>query len=430
MSNYPKYMLACAFAEKGDKIIPPATAEDAGIGRFSQEEGWGSYNAIPIAEGGIPPKRQDFNALAYMLSQLLVWYQQGGIMKYSVDIDYEEGNEVFHQGIKYRCLKANGPKSTRVAPSNNPDFWKDMDAHIDKPSVQAGQVTAFYNCKVGGSDGRRLIPWGSTTADETYVLCDGGSDGSGGSVPNLIDRFLLPSRVSESGAVGGVLTASTNSKTISGTVGETILTLDQIPSHSHGASVASSGGHTHGVTVGSGGSHSHTGSAASAGSHSHSGSTGSAGSHSHTRGSMNITGEVARLNLYASQVTASGAFYSVTDDGFVGIGKGDWDTAQRVYLNAAGGWTGSTSTDGSHSHSVSVSSGGSHSHTVTIASGGSHSHTASSDSAGSHSHTVTVASVGGGGAHTHTLTGASHTHEVTLDRPPYYKLAFFVKIPE
>lgn len=126
---------------------------------------------------------------------------------------------------------------------------------MDAPSVIAGQITPFYNCKLGGSDGRRLIPWGESVADERYVLCDGGDDGLGGTVPNLVGKFILPSTVDESGATGGSQNVTTAEAKIAGTVGETILSIDQIPSHTH------------------------------------SGATGSAGSHSHNRGTMNITGK-------------------------------------------------------------------------------------------------------------------------------------------
>lgn len=426
MTRYPQYTLSSAFAESGDKTIPPSTSEEAGLGRLSQAEGWGAYNAKPIAEGGIPPKREDFNGLAFMLSQLLVWYQQGGIMRYSAEFDYEVGNEVFYRDSKFRCLKENGKSSEIVVPGSDKKVWRNMDT----PSVLAGQVTAFYNCRLGGSDGRRLIPWGETDADERYVICDGGDDGMGGKVPDLIDKFLLPCTIATVGQIGGSLTASTDAKQISGTVGETVLTLEQIPSHAHSGKTASAGGHTHTVTVQSGGSHGHSGEASSAGSHTHSGSTSSAGSHSHTRGSMNITGTAWAYEVgKAGGWKTTGAFYDAGAGGAKGSHDNS-DTCANLGFDASRSWTGYTSSDGYHSHSMSLNSAGSHTHSVTISSGGSHSHTATVTTNGSHEHTVTISSVGGGLGHTHSLTGASHTHSVALERPPFYRMAFFVKLPE
>lgn len=348
MSNYPQYFLKTPIAVDGDKTVPPATAQEAGTGRLSQEYGWGRYNSLPIGEGGIPPKREDFNGALFLLSQLLLWYQQGGVMQYSVDFDYEVGNEVFHSGTKYRCLVANGPASSIVSPGSDKTVWKNLDA----PSVIAGQVTPFYNCKLGGSDGRRLIPWGESVADERYILCDGGSDGLGGNVPNLIDRFVLPSTVEDAGKTGGSESAQTTEVKISGTVGETVLTLEQIPSHSH------------------------------------SGTTTSAGSHTHSRGTMNITGKFPAP--FSGEV--SGAFYDTGESGHNSY-ENDWEN-NILAFDASRSWTGETS------------------------------------SAGAHTHEFSLGSSGGGLGHTHTLTGASHSHGVTIPLPRFYRLAFFVKLPE
>lgn len=349
MSKYPQHKLYCAIAEEGDKTILPETSMQAGTGRLSQRKGWELYNSLPIGEGGIPPKREDFNSLAYLLSQFLVWYQQGGIMKYDATLDYEVGNEVFSGSNKYRCLKENGVSTAVVAPGTDKTIWKNLDA----PSVIAGQVTPFVNCKVGGSDGRRLIPWGETVADERYVLCDGGSDGMGGTVPNLVGRFVLPSVIDEAGQVGGGQSVTTTAAKISGTIGETVLTVDQIPSHSHG------------------------------------GRTDDVGGHSHTRGDMNITGETG--SAPDDYNPPSGAFYQ--HPSLQSIEADNGNRYPRVCFDASRTWTGRTSHEGQHSHNIWIDG------------------------------------VGGGRGHTHTLEGAEHTHIVNV-QPPFFKLAYFVKLPE
>lgn len=354
MSNYPQYLLSSPIAVDGDKTIPPATAMEAGTGRLSQEEGFDEWTSRPIGEGGIPPRRQDFNGALYLLSQMLIWYQQGGVMQYSTTLAYEPGNEVFSGGVKYRCLIANGPGTDQgvVAPASSKTVWSNQDL----PSVLAGQVTPFYNCQLGGSDGRRLIPWGSSDAYEAYVICDGGSDGMGGNVPNLIDSFLLPSTVANAGQTGGSLQLQVPGVNVNGTVGETVLTVDQIPAHSHD------------------------------------GSTSMAGSHSHTRGSMNITGTFGcddrASNLY------SGAFYSSAQNQANTSAEGGDNYWFQFNFDAKRSWSGSTS------------------------------------SSGSHSHTLSIGTTGGGQGHTHTITSSSEDQTLTLDRPPFYRLAYFVKLPE
>lgn len=351
MSNYPQSLLACPIAQDGDRLAIPENAIDAGTGRISQREGWKKINSSPLGEGGIPPKREDFNAVLFLLSQLLFWYQQGGQMRYSSELDYEPENEVFHLGSKYRCLVANGPSSKTVSPGSDKTVWKNLDA----PSVIAGQITPFYNCRLGGSDGRRLIPWGESAADERYVICDGGSDGLSGNVPNLIGKFVMPSTVDDSGKTGGSNTATTTSSLISGTVGETVLTLDQIPSHSHG------------------------------------GSCQSAGNHAHNRGTMNITGKFGGGGQGRNTVV-EGAFYDT--GGNQNVADSGNTSAKVVGFDASRNWTGSTST------------------------------------AGNHTHTVAIESAGGSRGHTHTLSGESHSHSVTVPLPPFFKMAYFVKLPE
>lgn len=353
MSNYPAVLLKCPIAKNGDKSAVPETAFQAGTGRLSQEEGWGIWNSKPIGEGGIPPRREDFNSVLYLLSTFICWFQQGGIMQYTATLDYEPGNEVLSAGVKYRCLVANGPGTAKgvVNPPADKTVWRNLDL----PSVLAGQVTPFYNCKLGGSDGRRLIPWGSTDAYESYVICDGGSDGRGGNVPNLIDKFLLPSNVADAGKTGGGLSLQVPGVTVNGTVGETVLTVDQIPAHTHTGSTSTTGGHSHG------------------------------------RGTMEITGAIPVDDHKISYV--EGAFYHngscPNSDN-----RDSENPSPRASFAASRTWTGYTSYDGTHSHSMNLNN------------------------------------TGGGKGHTHTITSSSETQTLTLDRPPFYRLAYFVKLPE
>nr|DAE02782.1 MAG TPA: tail fiber protein [Myoviridae sp. ctEwD1] len=353
MSNYPQNLLSCPIAQNGDKSAVPVTASQAGTGRLSQEEGWGKWNSLPIGEGGVPPRREDFNSVLYLLSTFISWFQQGGIMQYTATLDYEPGNEVFSAGVKYRCLVANGPGTAKgvVNPSADKTVWSNQDL----PSVLAGQVTPFYNCKLGGSDGRRLVPWGSTDAYESYVICDGGSDGRGGNVPNLIDKFLLPSNVADAGKTGGGLSLQVPGVSVNGTVGETVLTIDQIPAHSH------------------------------------TGSTSTTGAHSHGRGTMEITGAIPVDDHKISHV--EGAFYQ--NGSYPNSDNRDSENpSPRASFAASRTWTGYTSYDGTHSHSMNLNN------------------------------------TGGGKGHTHTITSSSETQTLTLDRPPFYRLAYFVKLPE
>ena len=120
----------------------------------------------------------------------------------------------------------------------------------------------------GGSDGRRAIMPGETEAREDWILCDGGSDGKGGTVPDLRGRMILgASDEHTAGSTGG---SETHSHSISGTVGATTLTVEQLAGHNHTANVGKfhTGGNNRGTyasgdnvvasTSQTGGSQSHT----------------------------------------------------------------------------------------------------------------------------------------------------------------------------
>lgn len=99
-----------------------------------------------------------------------------------------------------------------------------------------GMVVAFS----GSFSGRYPIPLGATAADTSWVLCDGGDNGRGGKVPDLRGKFILGS--SSSNAPGSTGGASSHTHSMTGNVGNTTLTIDQIPAHSHSVGVGNNDG--------------------------------------------------------------------------------------------------------------------------------------------------------------------------------------------
>lgn len=138
MSNYPTDKLTSVFAVNGDKRLPPATAALAGSGRASQYEGFKIENSMPLSQGGIPPFREDFNGIFNLFSQFLLWYQQGGVMQYDSTLDYEVNNEVYYNGLKYRCIQDNGVSST-VAYPTNVTYWEKIHNYGDPVRYGAAQ---------------------------------------------------------------------------------------------------------------------------------------------------------------------------------------------------------------------------------------------------------------------------------------------------
>jgi microcystin-dependent protein len=93
-------------------------------------------------------------------------------------------------------------------------------------------------------------------------------------------------------------------------------------------------------------------------SHNHAGSTNTAGAHTHTKGTMRITGS-APANSEAFSIGGTGALYASKT---TGIRNRDGDSDNRVtQINLdtnSGGWTGATSQNGSHTHTVTVGNTG------------------------------------------------------------------------
>ena len=213
-----------------------------------------------------------------------------------------------------------------------------MTLTLTKPTVGGSQNTwgtlinnalddiVGYTMPSGG-----IIMWsGAVSAIPTgWALCNG-SNGT----PNLTGKFIVHADADSGGTYNPSNTGGANDVT---------LATSQMPAHSH------------------------SGSTASAGSHTHTGSTNSAGAHTHT---TNIS--------FSPDVDYYGNNVSILNNGQNGTNSVTGQSANFTSSSA-----------GSHSHTVSINSGG------------------------AHTHTVSVTNTGGGGAHE--------------NRPPYYALAYIMK---
>ena len=119
-----------------------------------------------------------------------------------------------------------------------------IDALVNKLAspwdcIPVGIPVPVEGVKFGGSDGRRAIMPGESKARENWIICDGGSDGKGGTVPDIRGRMILgASDEHEAGSTGG---SETHTHSISGTVGATTLSVAQLASHEHPYSRATTG---------------------------------------------------------------------------------------------------------------------------------------------------------------------------------------------
>lgn len=167
---------------------------------------------------------------------------------------------------------------------------------------------------------------------------------------------------------GGAVNDGTGFSTVfaAQNVGNTTLTLAQIPAHGHSGSASSSG------------SHSHSGSASSAGAHAHSLEDTSSASGTSNTFEMALGGGGYRGHVISSGEKVNRAYWASTPQ-----------PAKPGESQPMGNW-------------IIVGGLGDVS-TIKAISAGSHSHSVSVGSAGSHTHSVSVGNAGGSGAHTHSI---------------------------
>ena len=207
---------------------PPAGSQDPDAKYVTGQPGKARGSAVPaeavehpqreivevIKQAGLEPSGDD-------LTQL--WQALGALFRQKVPIATEE-------------------KAGIVKPGSGLSVGEDGTLDVTVSAVMPGTVVAFAG-SFGGAGNRHPIPLGSSEPDTSWVLCDGGSDGKGGTVPNLLGRMILGA--SDAYAAGSTGGSATHAHSLSGAVGATTLSVAQVASHTHSgnvSSLASSGG--------------------------------------------------------------------------------------------------------------------------------------------------------------------------------------------
>ena len=271
MAN-PEY-LAQAFANNGAKATIPNTTTTAG--RASLSQGFPTETSMPLAQGGVPPKREDFNGILNILSSYAMFQQAGGKFTYDARVDYTPPAIIFYGSDLWWCVQANGASTLVVTPGTNTSYWIKLKDYLANP-LAAYPVGSYYMSS-------------NSTSPATLF---------GGTWTQITNRFIFAAGSGYSvNSTGGSATKT--------------LSTDNIPSHSH--------------------------------------SCGSAGSHTHTRGTMNITGYIDGMD---QDNKCAGAFYQ-TAPGSAWNNQGNSNNERRMAnFDASRSWTGETSPNGSHAHTI------------------------------------------------------------------------------
>jgi len=358
MATQPTLM-ANPFAVSGAKNSIPNTTTT--LGKASLTNGFPTETSMPIADGGVPPQRADFNGMLYWLSTFAMYQQSGGKFSYDATINYDLPAIIYHNGDLWWCKQTNGPATIVKVPGTDTDYWIKLRDYLANP-LAAYPVGSYYISSV------------STSPASLF----------GGTWVQVQDKMIL--------AAGTTHSAGTLVNPATGGSATKTLTVQNIPSHTHTFTTSEAGNHTHTVS----------GSTQSAGAHTHtvSGTTSGSGSHSHTRGTMEITGTFnASWEVNVARI-ATGAFSYYTGGGNnEADGQGSpnliWD------FKASRSWSGSTSTVSNHTHTYS----------------------ATTSSSGSHAHTISI-TVGAAGIHTHNGTTNATGNGTAFDVMPPYIVAY------
>lgn len=400
--------VSVAFASNGTKnSIPATTSVGDPTNKASYSVGFPTVTMTPKSAGGLPPFGRDMNGILYDITAEIQYRQAGG--RYPFDSAFSTAIGGYGKGAVVQRADLLGSwvsqaNNNTTSPETSSSLWQPegassyaftvSNANVTLTNAQAahpvlivsgtltanvsvilpaflktwavvdmtnhGQYSLSFKTANGtgvslsiateqlvcdgtnilrvGADPSMLIPTGmvvpffGTTIPAGYLVANGSAvsrtlyanlfavigtkygSGDGSTtfnLPDLMNRFVRYGTVSQAGTT----------------------VADSIRSHAHSITQTA---HTHGLSDPG---------------HVHTASTAGAGSHSHTRGSMEISG-----SFYTSRSPGifSGSFYQIQSGTY--SNRQDANDGFQVGFQASRAWTGSTSTQANHTHSVTVNS--------------------------------------------------------------------------
>lgn len=198
------------------KYNPPAGSQDPDAKYVTGQPGKVRGSAVP-AEAVEHPQREIVEVI-----------RQAGLEPSGDDLG--QLWKALQQLFTEKVAIATKEKAGIVKPGSGLSAKEDGTLDVTVSAAIPGTIVAFAGT-FGGEGNRHPIPLGGSEPDTGWVLCDGGSDGKGGTVPDLRGRMIRGASDSvPAGSTGG---SETHSHSLSGTVGATTLTVKQLASHHH-----------------------------------------------------------------------------------------------------------------------------------------------------------------------------------------------------
>lgn len=323
-----------------------------------------------------------YNQMFYLVTAVAKTLCENGMMPFLAGQAYAHyARCIYTDGKIYVAQRAiEADESPFPTPGDESNVWL-KEGGGGNP---AGAVVPFCNVTLGGPGNRYPIFWGTSEYDPGWLLCDGGGDGLGGTVPNLQERFILGvTNVNDIGNTGGGYSANATGTISSTTAGGTVSSSTTV--------AANTGNPNQALSIAAASVYSNT--------------------------------NTVQPNTYTQGTTITQyTMPSHTHVVYVKIGASN---GQNWLVGQAGNHditdaTGAAGGSQAHSHGAYQDA---HSHYLEA---NSHSHTLNN---AAHTHGIPSLTVNApsftGIAHTHTFTGS-----VAVTAPPYYALCYFVKLPE
>lgn len=190
-------ILSGAFAAEGDKNTIPAN-NDGLSGLASIAKGFPPITQQPLAQGGLPPQRQDFNGIFNLFSQFLLYAQNGGVYAYNNTLDYQPPAIIASDNVFYQCVAENGPStSAGVQPVTNADYWEKLVPDISVmtgASSSAAGTAGLVPAPAQNQQKNFLTGAGTWQAIATTTQAQAGTDDSAPmtalKVKQAIDEFV------------------------------------------------------------------------------------------------------------------------------------------------------------------------------------------------------------------------------------------------
>ena len=322
--------MAGALAYGGTKNTIPASA--TGTNNASITEGFPEITQLPVSDGGLPPERADFNGMFYLSTDQRVFLQNGGVITFSEDVSTAIGGYPKNAVLAYFDEKGEYHLAQSLMDDNTYNF-------VESPEYLDG--IHWQKINMGGSS--RNI---GEIVTSTLPLTDAGLhllDGSllqGGGIYNSFVSYIANLYETNSTASyfateedwqASVSSYGVCAKYVYNSVDNTVR-LPKITGLIEGTVDTNALGQLveaglPALTVNSG------------------------GIHTHTRGTMEISGSGiggAYGGSYTGAFTTGALINSRVDYN----GSNVTDTV-NFYFNASRSWSGQTSENGEHSHSLS-----------------------------------------------------------------------------